>query len=287
MVNSYKKAKHFSSNTFNDSPVPFKVIIVGESGVGKTQLASRYLNDNFSPNLQMTIGVEFYTKIIKPMYGETIERPAIAAQMWDTAGTERYQAMTNAYFRGSNAAVIVYDITKTKSFVEVEKWFEKLKEYLPKVKSHKMKSQNGRIDENSNNDEESEVYPIILVANKLDLVKQRSIMTLDGRNMVKKLNLYDFQEVSAYDGTNVRPAFNNFIVNCFNNSLNNTQLFYRNSNNSNSNGAIGKKSAANKCDEKIGESKINTHATSYSDNTVLLTGEDNRCDVAFGSCCSS
>ena len=86
---------NFSSNTFKDSPVPFKVIIVGESGVGKTQLASRYLNDNFSPNLQMTIGVEFYTKIIKPMYGEKIDRPAIAAQMWDTAGTERYQAMTN------------------------------------------------------------------------------------------------------------------------------------------------------------------------------------------------
>jgi len=178
------------------------VIIVGESGVGKTQLASRYLNDNFSPNLQMTIGVEFYTKIIKPMYGETIERPAIAAQMWDTAGTERYQAMTNAYFRGSNAAVIVYDITKTKTFVEVEKWFEKLKEYLPKVKPNKIKSQNGQIDENPENNNESEVYPIILVANKLDLVKQRSIMTQDGRNMVKKLNLYDFQEVSAYDGTN-------------------------------------------------------------------------------------
>lgn len=84
----------------------FKIVLIGDSGVGKTNLLSRFTKDEFNLESKPTIGVEFATKTL------TVEGQHIKAQIWDTAGQERYRAITNAYYRGALGALTVYDITK-------------------------------------------------------------------------------------------------------------------------------------------------------------------------------
>ena len=99
----------------------FKTVIIGDSGVGKSNLLSRYLNDIFCDDQKATIGVEFGSKKL------TIEGKTIKAQIWDTAGQERYRSITNAYYKGAKGAFIVFDITCYKSFESVDKWYRELK----------------------------------------------------------------------------------------------------------------------------------------------------------------
>jgi Ras-related protein Rab-11A len=84
----------------------FKVVMIGDSGVGKSNLLMRYTKGEFNPNSKTTIGVEFFTKTIK-----TQDKKVIKAQIWDTAGQERYKSITNAYYRGAVGALLVYDTT--------------------------------------------------------------------------------------------------------------------------------------------------------------------------------
>ena len=100
----------------------FKVVVIGDSGVGKSNLLSRFTRDEFNLESKSTIGVEFATRSV------SIEGKMIKAQIWDTAGQERYRAITSAYYRGAVGALIVYDITKDTSFENVEKWLAELKE---------------------------------------------------------------------------------------------------------------------------------------------------------------
>ena len=99
----------------------FKLVVVGDSGVGKSQLLSRFTNDEFDLDSKSTIGVEFSTRQIEHD-GKTIE-----AQVWDTAGQERYRAITAAYYRGAVGALLVYDITKRDSFENCERWLKELR----------------------------------------------------------------------------------------------------------------------------------------------------------------
>merc|ERR1711904_652802 len=100
----------------------FKVVVIGDSGVGKSNLLSRFTRDEFNLESKSTIGVEFATRSV------SIEGKTIKAQIWDTAGQERYRAITSAYYRGAVGALVVYDITKDVSFENVEKWLSELKE---------------------------------------------------------------------------------------------------------------------------------------------------------------
>lgn len=88
----------------------FKIVLIGDSGVGKSNLLLRYTKDQFKMNSQSTIGVEFATRSIK------VEDSFVRAQIWDTAGQERYRAITNAYYRNAVGALLVYDITKYNTF---------------------------------------------------------------------------------------------------------------------------------------------------------------------------
>ena len=99
----------------------FKCVIIGDSGVGKSNLLSRFTKDEFSKDSKSTIGVEFATRQIQHD-GKTIE-----AQVWDTAGQERYRAITAAYYRGAIGALLVYDITKRESFENCERWLRELR----------------------------------------------------------------------------------------------------------------------------------------------------------------
>eukprot|EP00825_Cyclidium_porcatum_P043507 TRINITY_DN6185_c0_g1_i2.p1 TRINITY_DN6185_c0_g1~~TRINITY_DN6185_c0_g1_i2.p1 ORF type:complete len:269 (-),score=62.00 TRINITY_DN6185_c0_g1_i2:292-1098(-) len=158
----------------------FKIVLIGDSGVGKTNLLSRFTKDEFNLESKPTIGVEFATKTL------TVEGQHIKAQIWDTAGQERYRAITNAYYRGALGALTVYDITKQQSFDDIEKWLKELKEHA---------------DPN---------IVIMLIGNKCDLKEQRGIKTEDATRYAQDHQIA-FMETSACQSTNVELAFQRCI----------------------------------------------------------------------------
>src|SRR5574343_520763 len=94
----------------------FKIVLIGDSGVGKSNLLSRFTRNEFNLESKTTIGVEFAQKTV------TIDGKQIKAQIWDTAGQERYRAITSAYYRGAVGALLVYDIAKHITYENTEKW---------------------------------------------------------------------------------------------------------------------------------------------------------------------
>ena len=99
----------------------FKVVLIGDSGVGKSNLLSRFTRNEFSLESKSTIGVEFATRSMN------VDGKTIKAQIWDTAGQERFRAVTSAYYRGAVGALIVYDITRGHTFDNVARWLEELR----------------------------------------------------------------------------------------------------------------------------------------------------------------
>ena len=154
----------------------FKIVLIGDSGVGKTNILSRYISNEFSLTTQATVGVEFGSKIIKR--GEKL----IKLQIWDTAGQERYKSITSAYYKGAKGALIVYDITNRFTFESVDKWVQDLNSYGDKN------------------------LTLLLVGNKSDLEDKRQIMKEDGEEKAKSFNL-GFIETSACSGDNIDQAF--------------------------------------------------------------------------------
>ncbi|MES1922027.1 Ras-related protein Rab2BV [Bonamia ostreae] len=98
----------------------YKIVLIGDSGVGKTNIISRFHHNEFSKEFKTTIGVEFSSKTVQ------LNGKKIKAQIWDTAGQERYRAITAAYYRGAKGAFIVFDISSKQSFDNVAKWHEEL-----------------------------------------------------------------------------------------------------------------------------------------------------------------
>ncbi|OIW13502.1 hypothetical protein TanjilG_29243 [Lupinus angustifolius] len=154
----------------------FKVVVLGDSAVGKTQILSRFVKNEFYFDSKSTIGVEFQTKTV------TINDKVIKAQIWDTAGQERYRAVTSAYYRGALGAMLVYDITKRQSFDHVARWVEELRTHA-----------------------DSSIV-IMLIGNKGDLVDKRIVTTEDALEFAQDQNLF-FSETSALSGENVESAF--------------------------------------------------------------------------------
>ncbi|KAI9476134.1 MAG: putative Rab11, partial [Benjaminiella poitrasii] len=155
----------------------FKIVIIGDSGVGKSNLLLRYTSNDFMENSRSTIGVEFATKSIE------IENSLIKAQIWDTSGQERYKAITSAFYRGAVGALLVYDITRKSSFDHVNQWLKELREH---TEDH---------------------IPLVLIGNKVDLANSdRAISTDDARQYATEANMLFF-ETSAYNATNVSDAF--------------------------------------------------------------------------------
>ena len=172
--------EELSPSDYDKEDYKIKVIIVGDSGVGKTNLISRYAKDKYDSNSKATIGVEFLYKTLK------INKDVFKIEIWDTAGQERYKSITSAYYRGANGAIIVYDITSENSFKNIETWISEVK---------------GR---SSNN------LKIMIIGNKMDLQDKRKVSTEKGIEKAKDLNLNLF-EASALDKTNVNEAFNNLF----------------------------------------------------------------------------
>ncbi|KAL3622295.1 Ras-related protein raba3 [Castilleja foliolosa] len=173
------KAYEIESDLLDDADkieYVFKVVVIGDSAVGKTQLLSRFAKNEFCLDSKSTIGVEFQTRTVK------IKSKIIKAQIWDTAGQERYRAVTSAYYRGALGAMLVYDVTKRQSFDHVARWVEELRAHA-----------------------DSSIV-IMLVGNKADLVDLRTVTTEDAVEFAENQGLYFF-ETSALSGENVEPAF--------------------------------------------------------------------------------
>ena len=154
----------------------FKLIIVGDTNVGKTNIMSKYTKDQFNITSKSTIGVEFGTKILE------IDNKKVKAQIWDTAGQERYKSITSAYYKGAKGAFIVYDITNKSTFESVDKWIKDLNSYGDKN------------------------LTMLLIGNKSDLEDKRIINKEEGEEKAKSFEL-GFIETSAYNGDNIDQAF--------------------------------------------------------------------------------
>jgi signal recognition particle receptor subunit beta len=98
----------------------FKIVLIGDSAVGKSNLLSRFARNEFDTNSKATIGVEFQTQVVE------IDGKEVKAQIWDTAGQERFRAVTSAYYRGSVGALVVYDISRRTTFDSVNRWLDEL-----------------------------------------------------------------------------------------------------------------------------------------------------------------
>lgn len=164
-----------------DCDVLYKVVVIGDSGVGKSNLITRYTRDHFSTDMKSTIGVEFASKLID------YESVKIKGQIWDTAGQDRFRAIAAAYYRGAHGALIVYDITNPLSFQNLDSWFREIE----------------------NQGEQNCIN--VIVGNKLDLAEtHRKVSTEEGRLYAEKHNIR-FVETSAADSTNVDLVFTTLL----------------------------------------------------------------------------
>ena len=173
-----------NTNNANGYDMIFKIVLIGDTSVGKTNILSKYLTDEFDAKSKATVGVEFGVKNFK------IENNIVKVQIWDTAGEERYRSITNAYYKGAKGSLLVYDITNKKSFENVEKWISDLK---------------------ANADED---ISMILLGNKTDLEDKRVVSTEEGKNKAEFYNL-TFMETSALNGNNIQEAFNELIMDVY------------------------------------------------------------------------
>ena len=153
-----------------------KVVVVGDSGVGKTNLIKRFVSNTYNPNTKATVGVEFLSKSYK------INNQVFKIEIWDTAGQERYKSITAAYYKGAKGALIVYDITQKESFENINKWMSEVR------------------------DKSAKDLKIMIVGNKTDLENERQVSTDDALERAKELES-PVMEASALDGNNVKAAF--------------------------------------------------------------------------------
>jgi small GTP-binding protein len=164
----------------------FKIVLIGDSAVGKSNLLSRFARNEFDSNSKATIGVEFQTQMVE------IDGKEIKAQIWDTAGQERFRAVTSAYYRGAFGALVVYDISRRGTFDSIKRWLDEL-----------------TIQNDS-------TVARMLVGNKCDLENIREVSVEEGKALAEEEGLF-FMETSALDSTNVQTAFEIVIREIYNN----------------------------------------------------------------------
>ncbi|XP_031497893.1 ras-related protein RABA1c-like [Nymphaea colorata] len=160
----------------------FKAVLVGDSGVGKSNLLSRFSGQDFRLDSKPTIGVEFTNRTV------TIGDKLIKAQIWDTAGQERFRAITTSYYRGALGALLVYDITQRATFKNVERWLSELRQHTDPA------------------------MVVMLIGNKSDMEEQRAVGVEEGAGLAEKEDLL-FIETSALKNMNVEDAFMHMISN--------------------------------------------------------------------------
>ncbi|KAJ5073091.1 ras-related protein rabd2a-like [Anaeramoeba ignava] len=154
----------------------FKLLLIGDSGVGKSCLLLRFADDTYTESYISTIGVDFKIRTIE------LEGKTIKLQIWDTAGQERFRTITSSYYRGAHGIIIVYDVTDQESFNNVKTWLHEIDRYA------------------------SEHVNKLLVGNKSDLVSKKVVDTDTAKSFADQLGI-PFLETSAKNSTNVEKAF--------------------------------------------------------------------------------
>ena len=154
----------------------FKLILIGNSGVGKSSILNRYMHQTFKESYKCTIGVDFLMKSLE-INGKTVK-----LQLWDTAGQEKYKSMVSSYYRGANVALVVFDITNHNSFDSLPTWIENYYKNGPEQKN------------------------IILIGNKKDMVDERQV-TQEEAGLFSETNNMIYFETSAKDGDNIDYVF--------------------------------------------------------------------------------
>lgn len=155
----------------------FKVIVIGDSGVGKSCITNKATKNIFDDNYNATVGFEFFTFNIR------INEKIIKLQIWDTCGQELYRSLITNFYRNSSLALIVYSVTSKDSFKNIDMWLRELRtQSNPDVK-------------------------IILIGNKIDLTDQRVVTKEEGELFAEKNNMNLFLETSAKTGFNAQSTF--------------------------------------------------------------------------------
>ncbi|XP_052184906.1 ras-related protein RABA5b-like [Diospyros lotus] len=154
----------------------FKIVVIGDSAVGKSNLLSRFARDEFDLHSKATVGVEFQTQVV------AVDGKEVKAQVWDTAGQERFRAVTSAYYRGAVGALIVYDISRRSTFDSIKRWLDELNTHCDTTVAR------------------------MLVGNKSDLEDIRDVSMEEGKSLAEEEGLF-FIETSALNSTNVKTAF--------------------------------------------------------------------------------
>lgn len=154
----------------------FKLLLIGDSGVGKSCLLLRFADDTYTESYISTIGVDFKIRTIE------LEGKTIKLQIWDTAGQERFRTITSSYYRGAHGIIVVYDVTDQESFENVRNWLQEIERYA---------------NENVNK---------LLVGNKCDLTTKKVVDYSTAKELADHLGI-SFLETSAKNATNVEQAF--------------------------------------------------------------------------------
>ncbi|XP_053324596.1 ras-related protein Rab-43 [Spea bombifrons] len=155
----------------------FKLVLIGDAGVGKTCLVQRFKTGVFAERQGSTIGVDFTMKTVE------IQGKRVKLQIWDTAGQERFRTITQSYYRSANGAIIAYDITKKKTFASIPRWIEDVKKYAG-----------------------SNIVQL-LIGNKSDMHGQREVRLEEAETLAHHYDIISAIETSAKDSSNVEEAF--------------------------------------------------------------------------------
>ncbi len=159
----------------------YKILLLGDSSVGKTCFLMRYADNTFQEIHMSTIGLDYKLKNVQLDDGKIVK-----IQIWDTAGQDRFRSITKNYYKGAHGIILIYDVTSRKTFENIKNWVSQIKE------------------------EVSNKVTIILVGNKIDDEPNRKVTTQEGENMAKECEL-DFFETSAKSGANIDSTFNELV----------------------------------------------------------------------------
>ncbi|XP_017787138.1 PREDICTED: ras-related protein Rab-35 [Nicrophorus vespilloides] len=153
----------------------FKLLIIGDSGVGKSSLLLRFADNTFSGSYITTIGVDFKIRTVN------LDGKRVKLQIWDTAGQERFRTITSTYYRGTHGVIVVYDVTNGESFANVKRWLHEI-------------------------DQNCDVVNRVLVGNKNDEPERKVVLTEDASRFAETMGIQLF-ETSAKDNINVEEMF--------------------------------------------------------------------------------
>jgi len=162
----------------------YKLIVIGDSGIGKSNFISKFLGNQFKSESVSTIGCELFSKLFEVTYfhENKIRRDIVKANIWDTAGQEKYKSVTSSYYKGSNGVFVLYDTTKMDTFKNTDDWIGDVFSYCNKIPS------------------------VILVGTKSDLTSLKAISSNDVKLKCEKYKILSI-ETSAKTDENINEAF--------------------------------------------------------------------------------